>query len=384
MKTVVFGLFDQIDDARRVLCQLASSPLDLDTVSVVHADPSVQQQLATAAGLPPRRGVWAGLLGGAMVGAVFGAIAGNGALAFLGPLLSAAAGAIVGGGLGAAVGAVAETVRLPEAYAAELTAAVANGATVLMVRTGNLPTARAIRDLFAAGGSRVLDTGAAAEPDEDLTRYAPSPAAGPTAPPPFPGEGATGQDAEDHTLFAPPWRRTPFAARPRRAVRLSEEAPTPPAASPATSDAALATPQIPPAPPRLDPDGPVAGAAPRSDAVPPDAVVAAEWSALSSPEIAPALLEPVPLDSGAIPRFESAPDGAVAWAPLEPGAADTADGSPGEPHQPDAAPAVPGEPGPPPGPAPRRRRAKRSAEPGPSPEDTAAISGEEPPGPGHE
>ena len=46
MKTVVLGVFDEVEDARRVLAQLADSPLDLAAVEVVHAEPAFQQALA--------------------------------------------------------------------------------------------------------------------------------------------------------------------------------------------------------------------------------------------------------------------------------------------------------------------------------------------------
>ncbi|MFN2252234.1 MAG: hypothetical protein ACK2UL_09990, partial [Anaerolineae bacterium] len=115
MKNVVFGLFDELDDARRVLRQLADSPLDLDAVQIVHADPDVQHQLATEIGLPRDRAMATGVLVGGLLGAAVGAYSGNGWLAPLGPLLAAAGGSIVGAVAGALGGAMLETVRLPDA-----------------------------------------------------------------------------------------------------------------------------------------------------------------------------------------------------------------------------------------------------------------------------
>ncbi len=225
MKTVVVGVFDRIEDAERVLVHLASSPLDLDTIQVVHAETDAQRRLAEIAGLPPRRSVRNGLVIGLLAGGCLGLVAALPAVAGglplltdLGPLLSMAAGAIIGGLAGGAAGALSHNVRLPPDHAAAIVAALEGGATVIMVHTDNLPTARAIGELFRAGGSRAFEPGhplaAADEADGDATAFG-----GTTLVPddtlvaddaqaggPEPGdEPATVPD--EHLPYAPPWRR---------------------------------------------------------------------------------------------------------------------------------------------------------------------------------
>lgn len=220
MRTIVFGLFEELDDARRVLGQLARSPLDLDAVTVVHADPVVQRDLCAEAGLPARRGVLAGLVAGALAGGAVGAFLGSTVLAALGSLLGTAAGVIAGGAIGAAMAALNESLRLPPDHAAELAAGVERGATVVLVRAGSLPTARALRDLFVAAGSRTLtpidaDPGTSGPgallpvPDRPA---ATTTAAAPAGEPLPAGHPAPAADTS-HALFAPPWRRTPASVR---------------------------------------------------------------------------------------------------------------------------------------------------------------------------
>lgn len=206
MKTVVFGLFDDTSDARRVLDQLATSPLDLENVSVVHRDPAVQEALGAEAGLPRRRVLSSGALIGALLGAAAGAYLGTSALAVLGPLLAMGLGAALGAVLGALAAVLTDRARVPTPLAEDLVEALGDGATVLSVRTSNLATARAIRDLFEAGGSRLLGP-PEQTPDPEAARSA--------------WLAADSTDAgapADHALFAPPWRRTPFAARPPRGI----------------------------------------------------------------------------------------------------------------------------------------------------------------------
>jgi hypothetical protein len=248
MKTIVLGLFDELDDARQVLGELAGSPLDLDAIELVCEDVATQHALAAEIGLPARRGISAGLLLGAITGGVAGYFGGTTALAALGPLLGTAAGTLLGSAAGSALGAVSETTRVPPVHRSEMEAALAEGATAIIVRTDNLPTARAIGDLFQMGGSRNLSplpedetNGQVAASDTiDELRFAPpgvesesapgtadlasstdtgrtqpqEPApAMPPAPiadsPPTPAESATGE-----TLFAPPWRRGGGAQAP--------------------------------------------------------------------------------------------------------------------------------------------------------------------------
>lgn len=244
MKTVVLGLFDELDDARRVLGQLASSPLDLGGVEVIRRDVASQMALTTDAGIRARRGPWAAIVAGALLGATAGALAGQGPLASLGPLLSLAAGVVVGALAGAAASGFSDTLRVPPELAETMLAAVETGATAIVVRTDNLPTARAIGDLFKACGSRALSLADEPEPDEPSADAAPmgalaapadhgervppveaagtlDPAAGAAASPP------SGAEA----IFAPPWRR----GVPQADV---EPAPGPRPEEPAGDDAA--------------------------------------------------------------------------------------------------------------------------------------------------
>jgi hypothetical protein len=248
MKTIVLGLFDELDDARQVLGELAGSPLDLDAIELVCEDVATQHALAAEIGLPARRGISAGLLLGAITGGVAGYFGGTTALAALGPLLGTAAGTLLGSAAGSALGAVSETTRVPPVHRSEMEAALAEGATAIIVRTDNLPTARAIGDLFQMGGSRNLSplpegetNGRVAATDTiDPMRFAPPDVESESAPgtadlassaemefaqpqepapamppapsadsPPIPAEPATGE-----TLFAPPWRRGGGAQAP--------------------------------------------------------------------------------------------------------------------------------------------------------------------------
>jgi hypothetical protein len=215
VKTTVIGLFDDAADARAVLAQLAASPLDLDAVTVLHADPDVQRQMAREAGLPPDRALPAGLVTGALLGGLLGVLvataglggAASDALGTLGPLLSAAGGVLLGALAGLAGAALSRPVQLPEPTTGAIAAAVDAGATALLVRTDNVPTAQAIRDLFAAGGAR--EAPPAPEPPEPL---APEAEADGEGPPPAPVARGPGPEPEpepepEHALFVPPWRR---------------------------------------------------------------------------------------------------------------------------------------------------------------------------------
>jgi hypothetical protein len=223
MKTVVVGVFDQLADAGRVIAQLAASPLDMDSVQVVHADTRVQERLAAEAGLPTRRAAGSFLVVGALLGALIGfwlgggfdgppAIeladqsAATGGYLGLGPLPGMAAGLLLGAALGLLAGVFGERTEIPPGFREGLLEALGDGATVVAVRTENLPTARAIGDLFRAGGSRILDGAPSSRP----------------AAPPIPGrtDGRVAQGPpteamaqpagaapEAHQAFVPPWRR---------------------------------------------------------------------------------------------------------------------------------------------------------------------------------
>ncbi len=244
MKTIVLGLFDQLDHAREVLAELSRSPLDLDLVELVNSDIDIQHNLAAEAGLPLRRGLSSGLVAGAFVGAIAGYLAGTTALVALGPLLATAGGTLLGMVVGVALAAISETNRVPPMHRDELELAVSEGATAIIVRTDNLPTARAIGDLFRLGGSRELSPLPGMRVDDPLPEpvdgslFAPPEAAGMTIPGQPPATLAAGSTAgsglteaaaaaggappsfappvldtpesaptEGEPLFAPPWRR---------------------------------------------------------------------------------------------------------------------------------------------------------------------------------
>jgi hypothetical protein len=195
MKTAVIGLFDDEEDTRRVLAQLVGSPLDLSTIQVVAADSQVERRLSADAGLPGKHHVMAGVIAGAVLGTALGVIAGLelALLERLGTVLSGSAGLLLGGIVGGVIGAVVGRLSLPEGQDEILMEALDDGAIAIVVRTENVPTARAIRDLFQSGGSRV-------EPLE--------PHAGGGAPEPGPAgtpeSGAAAPGKEDHSQFAPP------------------------------------------------------------------------------------------------------------------------------------------------------------------------------------
>ena len=158
MKTVVLGLFDDQEQAGGVLAQLVGSPLDLDTIEVVSHDLDSQRALTSEYGLDRgRRGVGTAVGLCAMLGGVAGYIVGSGVLAELGPLLTVSGGILLGALGGLVLGLLSETVRVPEDHSAAVLDALEKGATAIVVRTSNVPTAHAIGDLFRAGGSRLLD-----------------------------------------------------------------------------------------------------------------------------------------------------------------------------------------------------------------------------------
>lgn len=206
MRTTVLGLFDEVEDARRVLNQLVGSPLDLSTVQVVHADAGVQRELSSDAGLPTKQTVLTGLAAGAIFGAAAGAIASQQLelLQSLGTLLTLAAGLLAGAGIGAVGGALAGRLNLPPDQDQAIVSAIEEGCTALVVRTDNAPTARAIRDLFAAGGSRLVGGAASIASSADIPSdpsAVPSPEAETDSSFPEPD-----QPTED-SPFVPPWRR---------------------------------------------------------------------------------------------------------------------------------------------------------------------------------
>ena len=204
MKTVVLGLFDDVEQAGGVLAQLAGSPLDLETIEVVSHDLDAQRALASEYGLQTgRRGVGTAVGLCAMLGAVGGYILGGSVLISLGPLLSVAGGLLLGAGAGLALGLLSETVRVPDAHSDAVLAAIDQGATAVVVRTANVPTARAIGDLFRAGGSRVLDPPATKASQSAV----PAQTSDVIAIDDSPRQQANDGQGDDELLFAPPGRR---------------------------------------------------------------------------------------------------------------------------------------------------------------------------------
>jgi hypothetical protein len=211
MKTTVMGVFPRLEDGQRVLGQLVASTLALDAIRVLHKDPVTQRALASEAGLPVDRSVVAGLGAGAVLGCAVGFFVGltpGLPLAQAGPLFLGALGLLLGAAAGAAVSAMTDALPVPRAQLPELAEIVDRGATVVLVRTDSLPTARAIRDLFQANGSEVLIP----VEDEDVIEEISTPpeAAADPLPSLAPAEGM-GPPAqavpEAHAPFVPPWRR---------------------------------------------------------------------------------------------------------------------------------------------------------------------------------
>lgn len=208
MKTTVVGVFPRADDARRVLSQLVASTLDLDAVRVFHQDSETQRGLAAEAGLKADRTVPAGIVAGALLGMALGfgwGLSPDLPLAQAGPLFLAAVGLLLGGVAGGVVSALSDSLPVPKEQLPELESEVERGATVVLVRTDSLPTARAIRDLFQAAGSEMLEPIPGAD---NAGEEAGSPAAalaGETAAT-MAGDDA-GDAADPHAPFVPPWRR---------------------------------------------------------------------------------------------------------------------------------------------------------------------------------
>lgn len=283
MKTVVLGLFDEREDARRVLAHLAASPLDLEAIQVLSADIELQRALAEEAGLPPRRSARTGLVIGAILGGFTGLVLGLpgvGAdwriVTALGPLLLMAAGTLLGALAGLLAGALSRGLRLPPEHAEAVLAALDEGATVLLVDTENLPTARALSDLFLLQGARALPMAGA--PSE------PAPAAdGAVGGLGLAGAGAASSPAEsivptEHLPFAPPWLRGEGdAAEPP----VTGDAPAP--TEPAAAGEVAATVEI-PAPTEFA----VAGEIPATVAIPAPADIAAEGESAATAEVAAA------------------------------------------------------------------------------------------------
>lgn len=221
MKTVVLGLFDDLDDARRVLEELAGSPLDLEAIEVLHRDLDQQRGLSEEFGLRGKRTGLTGLAVGAILGGVAGFLLGQRYLVSLGALLSMTGGVVLGALVGAVAGVMADTLRVPPEHESDVLQALEEGATAVVVRTENLPTARAIGDLFRASGSRELS---ALEPEGEEAAAPPAPAAAEARA----GAGAPEQEPEEaripegHTIFAPPWRRG-VGAEPEDAPALEAD-----------------------------------------------------------------------------------------------------------------------------------------------------------------
>lgn len=256
MKTTVMGVFPRLEDGQRVLGQLVASTLDLDAIRVLHKDPVTQRALAGEAGLPADRSVVAGLGAGALLGGAAGFFVGltGLTLAQAGPLFLGALGLLLGGAAGAALSAMTDALPVPRAQLPELAEIVDRGATVVLVRTDSLPTARAIRDLFQANGSEVLTPvddedvieeistppEAAADP---LPSLAPAAAAG--AAELSRGE-ATPAVPEAHAPFVPPWRRLWRGGKGADLAESgSEAAPLPAAATDATPAVTMDAPVAP-------------------------------------------------------------------------------------------------------------------------------------------
>lgn len=217
MKTVVLGLFDDLDDARRVLEELAGSPLDLEAIEVLHRDLDRQRGLSEEFGLRGKRTGLTGLAVGAILGGVAGFLLGQRYLVSLGALLSMTGGVLLGALVGAVAGVMADTLRIPPEHESDVLQALEEGATAIVVRTENLPTARAIGDLFRASGSRELS---ALEPEIEESTAPPAPAAlGAGAPE---GQPEEARIPEGHTIFAPPWRRG-VGAEPEDAPELEAD-----------------------------------------------------------------------------------------------------------------------------------------------------------------
>jgi hypothetical protein len=193
-KTLVIGVFAAVAEARAVLEQLASSPLDLHDVTVLHRDGATQRDLRRAAGIPDDRSALVAALAGAVVGAAAGVLA-TSSVPALGPALNAAVGGVLGAAAAVAAFVWLTPLKIPAEHRAALAAAVEGGDVLLVVRAEGLPTASAIGDLFRAYGAR--DLGLAPPP--------PAPEAG--GPRLYDAAGEKAPAGGDQ-MFLPPHRRS--------------------------------------------------------------------------------------------------------------------------------------------------------------------------------
>jgi hypothetical protein len=211
VKTVVIGVFDEPEGARRVLHQLADSPLDLRSVSVLHRDANLQAALSEDAGLPQDRSLGVLVLVGAVLGAAAGAWLGapHGVQAIaglLGPALAGALGALIGAALAAVFGTLLEPLGVPPEHQQALSGAIDAGATGVIVQTHSVPTARAISDLFHSAGARDLGLAPPSDPAEPSESAAPGDLLVRRDYNPDRSRAGTPLTSED-VLFQPPERR---------------------------------------------------------------------------------------------------------------------------------------------------------------------------------
>src|SRR5215207_8602808 len=146
-KTIV-GLFDDVNEAHRVVQELIDAGVDRNKISIVANDVKGEYKQYRADGSSAAEGAGAGAVGGGVLGGVIGLLVGIGALAIpgigpvlaAGPLVSAlgAAGAatVTGAGIGAVAGGLVGALigaGVPEEHAHVYTEGVRRGGTLVTV-----------------------------------------------------------------------------------------------------------------------------------------------------------------------------------------------------------------------------------------------------------
>src|SRR5262245_53436597 len=148
MKTIV-ALYDDLNEARRVVEDLVNNGVDREDISLMAGDPhgNYASELAVPESTANEAadGAAVGAVGGAVVGGLGGILLGLGALAIpgLGPVIAAGpiVAGLVGAGIGAAAGGLVGALvgwGVPEEEAAYYTEGVRRGATLVSVRSPDM------------------------------------------------------------------------------------------------------------------------------------------------------------------------------------------------------------------------------------------------------
>ncbi len=151
MARTVVGVYDDREQAQRVVQDLVDSGIGRNDISLMTRDPREGREVREERGHHAAEGAGAGAGIGALLGGAGGLLVGLGALAIpgigplvaAGPLAAALAGAGIGAGVGALVGALVG-MGIPEDEAEYYSEAVRRGGTLVAVRSSDEMTERAV------------------------------------------------------------------------------------------------------------------------------------------------------------------------------------------------------------------------------------------------